>query len=139
MGSFESRPKIQCFNAYNTKFTKSKSHYFIPVNKCASNNAQYATWICEYPKGCYTCLCNQCFWDYQYNKHNPNINFDELGVAPTKTDNLELEKIEYDVRGKMPIVEDMRDMKTIKKGTYPYKMDAPVWTEYYNGVFIKED
>ena len=140
MGNIQSN-KIQCFNALNQKFDKRKTNYFMPLFECNSNLP--ATWLCEFPQGCYNFFCEDCYYSH-YKNYNPlaeNENlYNECGRTPLLRDIISLYQDGVDVTSKMPTPENLRDFNTSASGwNENERMLSPLWTEFDQGVELLED
>jgi len=126
--------KIKCFNELNTRFGEAETNYFIPLHKCKTN--LNATFLREFPKGCYNYFCEECYYAYYKNKDKPSIDYDDKeGKHPIQEDKIDLkyDDDEYTYSSKLPIPESEREMVT---GPWPdeMRMEKPIWTEIVEGV-----
>lgn len=140
MGNSQSN-KIQCFNALNQKFDKRKTNYFIPLHEC--NSGLPATWLCEFPSGCYNYFCEDCYYTHYKNFNPLDENqelFNECGKTPLIDDDIELYQDGIDYYSKMPVPENLRDFDTSETGWDENKrMRSPLWMEMDQGIELKED
>ena len=136
MGNADS--KIKCFNELNTRFSKDKSNYFIDFHECKSGLD--SSFVREFPKGCYNLFCEDCYYKYYNGQDDPLANNEKLyetETHPKAEDNFSITKVDYDFTSKMPTFERDREMV---EGVWPeeFKLDRPEWSEYAEGIILKE-
>lgn len=171
MGAAASKErKIKCFNELNTRFgnlnpvdadkrracggagagsgegdagsagSDRATNYFVVLYTCKSGLD--ATFVREYPKGCYNFFCEDCYYShYSEGKDSlyRSVNLDQAEQHPAKKDSL---NFQYDEDNSayycnFPILEANRDMK---KGPWPeeMRMSSPKWIEAPQGFDLRE-
>lgn len=166
MGAATSKErKIKCFNELNTRFgnlnlvdASKKSagsgsgsagsagkedratNYFAVLYTCKSGLD--ATFVREYPKGCYNFFCEDCYYSHYSEGKDMlyrSVNLAETEQHPAQKDSL---NFQYDEDNSsyhcnFPILEANRDMK---KGPWPADMilSSPKWIEAPQGFDLRE-
>lgn len=156
MGAATSKErKIKCFNELNTRFgnlnlvdaskrSASKeeraTNYFAVLYTCKSGLD--ATFVREYPKGCYNFFCEDCYYSHYSEGKDMlyrSVNLAETEQHPAQKDSL---NFQYDEDSSayhcnFPILEANRDMK---KGPWPAEMQmgSPKWIEAPQGFDLRE-
>lgn len=133
MGSVPSRVHHRCFNEYNTRFLKRKSNYYLTLYDCRSGLK--ASFLREYPVGCYMYLCENCYYTH-YSNERDNPSLENVKKYPMNVDDIKLsQNAYYEWYSEIPIPECDREYV---EGELPekIKMDKPKWIEFENGVKI---
>lgn len=126
---------IKCFNELNTRFYHRDSNYFCPLHECKSGLD--ASWIREFPKGCYNYFCENCYYEHYHQNDKPFDTKPDLYESerhPRSEDDVDLQPIEnLAYTSKMPKPEWDRDMDN---GPWPeqLRLKHPEWSEILTGV-----
>lgn len=121
--------KIKCYNSINSKFTKDEENYYMKLCECSSTFD--ASFLREFPKGCYTYVCEDC---YRAHYQNEKVDLDKVTHVPKNPENINLTYDEdtYTYSSTIPTNQKNREMIQLageNKITY-----QPVWKEIPLGV-----
>lgn len=137
MGGFISKPnRIKCFNELNTRFYHKDTNYSLKLHEC--NKGLDASYLREFPKGCYTYVCEHCYYEFYLNNDNPPDDIYTTSTThPTCHDNIQLRYDEnsHSYYSRIPVPEWEREMVD---GEWPdhMMMDKPIWKEIPSGIDV---
>lgn len=113
----------RCYNEYNSRFIKGETNYGLPLHKC--NSTLNASFLREYPEGCYMYVCEDCYYKHYQTDEPPPLQY-------TTPDDIKLSKNEDgEMQSRTPKPEHNRSDEKKVENVY-----SPKWTEYTSGVLM---